>query len=396
MHSVEEIKIPIGVAVRVDDVGWLEGNDDRCSNRPARSGLPRRHVADDVRVIHEIGKGLGVKILCNIVLGDWDIKNRLRGVPNLTWNEKGWDCASVIAANRAHFEETFDVLEGSEYIEYGLHGLQHAYFENDLLVDAKYLYPLRGVNENGQKVRVPLSEEEFSLLLDLFYEIYNDWGFKKTIRVYQAGCGCIGTVYDEYNRTFARLLRDRGIGIWEWGGWPAPLIEHEGTLFVKTVTGKNFLEWNMIGADPRFIKDCFGPEALGEFCPNICGHLANFVQLHPEKNFDYVPYWIDYFRRVTSNFGGMLARDNEESASQSAYAKYATVDTVDGGYRIDLAPLDAVRTFLVEDEFYVSLKDKALPRAVIGGAASVHECRADHAVYKIRRDAGADSVTILM
>ena len=50
-----EILLPTAVTVRVDDVGWFEGEDGRYGNRPARSGIPRRHVPDDFRVLHEIG-----------------------------------------------------------------------------------------------------------------------------------------------------------------------------------------------------------------------------------------------------------------------------------------------------------------------------------------------------
>ena len=168
--------LPISTAIRVDDVGWLEGADDRLKNRPARSGLARRHVPDDIRVLHEIGKGLGVKILCNIVLGDWDIKNRLRGVPHLTWDEEGWDAAAVVEKNRAYFEECFSILEGSEHLEYGLHGLQHAYYENNVYKSTKFLYPFTRTDEAGHTVFDPLPAEEFKLLLDLFFEIYHDWG----------------------------------------------------------------------------------------------------------------------------------------------------------------------------------------------------------------------------
>ena len=101
------IVIPVGVGIRVDDAGWLRGHDERVLNRPCRSALPRLHTPDDYRVLHEIGKGLGVKVLCNLVIGDWDIKNRLRGVPHVTWDEKGWDAAALIAKDRPFFEETF-------------------------------------------------------------------------------------------------------------------------------------------------------------------------------------------------------------------------------------------------------------------------------------------------
>ena len=69
---MENFKLPVGVAIRVDDVGWFEGADDRHIGRPSRSGLPRRHHPNDILVLNEIGKGLGTKVLCNLILGEWD------------------------------------------------------------------------------------------------------------------------------------------------------------------------------------------------------------------------------------------------------------------------------------------------------------------------------------
>ena len=99
-YATGDFTIPYAVSIRVDDVGWHNGADDRFVGRPSRSGIPRFHHPSDVQVINEIGKGLGTKILCALVLGDWDIKNRLRGVPHVTWDEAGWDAASNIAKNR--------------------------------------------------------------------------------------------------------------------------------------------------------------------------------------------------------------------------------------------------------------------------------------------------------
>ena len=111
---MENIKLPIAVSIRVDDVGWFEGADDRHLGRPSRTGIPRRHVPDDILTLNAIGRGLGTKVLCNLVIGEWDFKNRLRGVPHETWDEAGWDAAKVVNANRAFFEGSFAALEDSE------------------------------------------------------------------------------------------------------------------------------------------------------------------------------------------------------------------------------------------------------------------------------------------
>ena len=390
---MENFKLPIGVSIRVDDVGWFEGADDRWCGRPSRSGLPRRHDPRDILTLNEIGKGLGTKVLCNLVLGEWDFKNRLRGVPHVTWDEKNWDAAKVVNANRDFFEGAFSALEESEYLEYGIHGLMHGYYVDGKLLEEKYLYPFVRKDEKGSWVRDPLPPEEFDTLLTLFREIYNDWGFKKTIRVFEAGNGCYGKPQDDFNRTNAEVLKKHGIGVWEWGGWPQDVLSQDGMIFINSALG--FVEWNAYDVDPSILHNVFeSPKGHG-VVPNICGHLTNFIRFQPEKNFENVGKWVDYFRRITSPFGAMIARDNEQSASQAVYSAYAATDKVDGGYRIDLAPVEAVRTPILEDDFFIAIKDKRLPKACEGGVLYVHEVRPDHVIYRVRRD-GADVVTVRM
>ena len=389
--EIKDIILPVAVTVRVDDVGWFEGADGRYENRPARSGIPRRHVPDDFRVLHEIGKGLGTKILCNLVLGDWDIKNRLRGVPHLTWDEAGWDAAKTVNANRAFFDEAFDVLEGCEYLEYGLHSLEHGYFVDGKHIDGCHYYPPRIKGKSGEAAREAISPEELDTIFSLFFEIYHDWGFKKEIKVFAAPCGARFAPTDECNRALARAMRRHGIGVWQYGGWPGGSVV-EDMIFVRSAPC--FLPWNAFGLDPAYLPNVFEDKRCRGFTPNFIAHLTNFIQFQPEKNFECVPAWIDYLRRITSPFGALIGRDNEQSASQGVYASYAKLDTVDGGYRIDLAPVDAVRNEVVENEFFVSLREGARP-TVTGGEVFRHERRPDHVIYKIRRDETASAVNIL-
>lgn len=389
-NTIESICLPTAVTVRVDDVGWFEGADERHLGLPSRSGIPRRHVPDDVRVLHEIGRGLNTKILCNLVLGDWDIHNRLRGVPHLTWNEAGWDAAKAVNANRAYFDEVFDLLEGSEYLEYGLHSLEHGYYVNDKYVDGCHYYPPRIEGKCGEAAREAITPEEMETIFSLFFEIYNDWGFKKKIKVFAAPCGSRFALTDDCNRALARIMRRHGIGVWQWRDWSGECVLDD-MIFVRSAPC--FLVWNAFGIDPAYIPNVFEDARYRGLVPNFLAHLTNFIHFQPEKNFEYVPAWIDYFKRITSPFGALIGRDNEQSASQGVYTSYAKLDTVDGGYRIDLAPVDAVRNEVVEDEFFVSLRERKLP-TVTGGTATVHETRPDHVIYKIRRNTGADTVGI--
>lgn len=388
---MEKIRIPLGVSICVDDVGWHRGDDDRSFGGPSRSALPRRHHPSDVLVLNEIGKGLGTKILCDLVLGEWDKNNRMRRAPYLTWGTGEWDAASLL--DMAFAEEYFSALEDSEFLEYGMHTPTHDYFVNGRIAGGGSIYPRIGKNERGETVRVPIPTDQLEELFALFYEIYDDWGFRKEIRTWQTPCGGIGVPESDYNREIARVARRYGIRVWEWAGWPEIVTVEEDMIFLSAVLG-GFVPWNACAVDPSLLPSCFEIGPRPGIRPNICGHLTNFIQFQPEKNFEYVGAWIDYFRRITSDFGVMLARDNVDSASQALYAEYATLDRVDGGYRIDLSPVDAVRTDAVKDEFFLSLRTEDAPRSLLGGRLSVWERRRDHTVYRIERE--AETVTLKM
>ena len=191
------------------------------------------------------------------------------------------------------------------------------------------------------------------------------------------------------------MAKRYGIGLWEWAGWPKTVTVEEDMIFLSVVLG-GFVPWNACAVDPTLLANCFEVGPRPGIRPNICGHLTNFIHYQPEKNFEYVSAWVDYFRRVTSPFGVMLATDNEDSASQAVYAEYATAERVDGGYRIDLSRVDAIRADALKDEFFLSLRPSEAPRAVTGASLSLHERRADHTVYLVKRHAGAAEILLTM
>ena len=86
----DKVVLPVALQIVTDDIGWFYGRDTRCSEGPSRTGLPRRHVAEDYAAIDAVGKAIGMKINCPMVIGEWDKKNRLRGMPHATNDEKGW------------------------------------------------------------------------------------------------------------------------------------------------------------------------------------------------------------------------------------------------------------------------------------------------------------------
>jgi hypothetical protein len=86
-----DIAIPLPLQLVIDDVGWASGRDGSAEGQPYRAGIARDHVAADYRAIADLGRALGMRPQCHLVLGDWDVDNLLRATPSASWEGAMWD-----------------------------------------------------------------------------------------------------------------------------------------------------------------------------------------------------------------------------------------------------------------------------------------------------------------
>lgn len=381
----KSITIPVALQLIADDVGWHNGADERHLGRPARSGLPRMHQPEDYTALNEIGKGLNMKVVCSMVLGEWDKNNVLRGVPHVTWDEKGWDRASGIDMQYA--EKCMAAAESGAYLDYALHGLMHGYYDNGRAVTQAQYYPLKYDPEKGVYTKEfgRLSREEFERQIQLFLQIYHSWGFQKKITTFVSPCGTKGT-YDD-NLPYAQVIRKYGMLYWanSWGAETETVAVEDGVICTKQFGN---MPWNAYGIDPAYldiyIKD-------GERIPgNGYGvHWTNFIRFNPENNLELVPAWIAYFNRQAEVFGVMLSRDNGFSSSQAVYSRFARMDVGEGRCRIDLSQVDAKDAPGLRREFYVSFRKGLRPQGCIGGTIREYEERKEFVIYEISRTTGS-------
>ena len=117
----KKIVIPAAIEICSDDEGWFNGSDDRYEGRPSRTGMTRKHCAEDYIALNETGKAIGMKIMCPFVIGEWDRWNLLRNETGMTYEPKTWDRASKIDLKEA--ERCFEAIESSEFIELAHHGV---------------------------------------------------------------------------------------------------------------------------------------------------------------------------------------------------------------------------------------------------------------------------------
>ncbi len=390
------IKIPVAIQIRVDDVGWHIGADERFKGLPSRSGLPRKHSVLDYPVLNEIGKGIDMKINCSLVLGEWDKDNILRGEANVTYDRYGWDRASEIDYDYA--QKAFEILENSPYISYTYHSLLHGFYYKDKLVTERVLNPFKYDAEKDEYIKDEytwLSEEEFRRHLDLFFKIYDSWGFKKPVKSFACPCGCWWSTEDDGNKMYAKIISEYGMNVWE-NGWGA-LGENgmgvcNGVVCLKTP--RDVTNWDAYDVDPDYLN-LYYPEGSENTGPDFCSHWTNYLRWNPEKNMECVPKWISYFKRQSEVFGFMLSKDVEFAGSQAIYSRFAKLDFAENKCLIDLSEVDAANAIVLKNEFYISLKNGIIPKVCVGGKIEEFETKKEFKTYKITRDKDTGKVEIL-
>ncbi|MBQ4527525.1 MAG: hypothetical protein II998_05585 [Clostridia bacterium] len=391
---MKNVTIPVALQIIADDYGWHNGRDGRLENRPSRSGLPRDHAVEDYIIMNEIGKALDMKILTPFVIGEWDKDNILRNVKNVTYNEQGWDRASEIDMRMA--EKCFDAAENSEYVEYAYHGLMHGYYvDNQQICETEYSRP-RYDEKTGKYDMTTfdyIPESEMQEYIDLFFRIYDSWGFKKKIRSFVSPCS-IHTP-PELTGDFANVLKKNGFIHWAnyWGLLGDSTAVINGVTFMQ----KSFIgaHWDQYDIDPITLfdqtKTSVGDKEYTN--PAMGFHWTNFLRLAPENNLKNIDEWIKYFRRQGKIFGQMLSRDVAFAASQAVYSRYGKLSSEGKKYTVDLTDVDSKGSLALRDEFFVSTKAAANVRSCVGGKMSLYEIQPWHKTYKIERINKAQTIS---
>ena len=282
----------------VDDLGWFTGTDARHIGRPSRTGMTRPHRPEDYTVLNEIGKAIGQKIMCPLVLGEWDKENILRGEIGVTYEPKTWDRASVIDLKLA--ERCFEEAEKSEFIEYAVHGVLHGNYAADgsQITEQEY-FEYKTPEDTLLSTQ---SQEEIEHRFELFFKLYDMWGFKKKIRAFACPNSIPSNLESKDLGALSAVLKKHGIEYWA-NGWKKIKGYTEfidGILYMEKASDIK-IPWNAYDVDPAYIADFAkeGDEQLGII---INSHWPNYLRFNPEN-----PRWIGRDRFVLSaGHGSML------------------------------------------------------------------------------------------
>ncbi|MBQ6701845.1 MAG: hypothetical protein IJN17_02710 [Clostridia bacterium] len=377
--------LPSSIQICVDDVGWFTGADSRYAGRPSRTGMTRNHVPEDYIALNEVGKAIGQKITCPLVIGEWDKDNILRGEIGPTYQPKTWDRASTLDIKLA--EKCFEAAESSDYIEYAYHGVLHGNYDEKgrQITEQECFY----YKNPGDKLLSILSEDEIAHRFELFFKIYDGWGFKKKIRTHAAPNSMPHNISAEEAQPLVNVLKKHGINYWV-NGWRRFTGKQEtghtefidGILYMEKGTG-NKIPWNACDVDPLLTEDCAkeGDEKIGII---FNSHWPNYLRYHKEYNLERVENWKKFFERQSEIFGLMVSKDIEFAGNQCIYRNYSTVETEKNVIKIDVTKAASISPKHTFGEFYVSLKNNLVPKDVKGGTIEVYTTHKDFKTYKVK------------
>ena len=390
----DSVRVPIALQVVVDDFGWHNGKNGLADSRPARTGINRNHVLEDYVVMNEIGKKVGMKIVCGFTIGEWDKDNVLRGMEHATWDEENWDRASEINYDLA--KKCFDQLEKSDYIELAFHGLMHGYWVNgenygnpreffsyDIPLDTKE----RKVNYPVKPVPASYVDEH----IEAYFKIYNSWGFSQKIRTFIMPASLykdVDTVIE-----YASVAEKYGIKYWKnyWGELNGATTMLNSIVFLNT-RGGDMVEWYEIDVEPEQLDD----KVYNTSDPNepagfaiLGSHWPNFLSSDPSKNLENVEKWANYLNRQKEVFGYMLSKDIAFAASQILYHTYLNINFNENECIIDASDVDKQDAAELSNEFYISIKNDLQVKECIGADFEVYENHNEFTTYKLtRKDTG--------
>lgn len=386
----DSVKLPSAMILCVDDLGWHRGADMRYCGQPSRTGMPRKHRPADYKVINEIGKAINMKILCPICLAEWDKDNILTNEIGITFEPHSWDRASKIEYDLA--QEMFEEAEKSEYIEYSLHGNLHGNYDKDgkQITEMEYFE----YKTPQDKYLSTMSEEEILRRIDLFFRIYDSWGFKKKIRSFVAPNGIPENLTNEDLLPLASALKKRGITYWtsRWKKTVSDTVFFDGITYMEKNV-KFGVQWNAYDFDPKYMKP-FAQED-DEIIGDVLGmHWPNFLRFNAERNVERVSEWAEYFKNQAEVFGLMLARDIAFSTSQHVYKNFSKITFDKQKVIIDISEALEKNTGCLSGEFFISFKNGITPKACQNGEIELYETHKNFKTYKIRHTSNIVEIEI--
>jgi len=285
------------VQLIIDDVGWVHGADESHMGKPYRNGVSRFHTIEDYQPIARIGKHLGIKPVIAMVLGDWDRDNILRDIPGATWMGSSWDNSELIKNFGDQLDEIVEFLNhNQDYLEIGMHGLQHEYWENGKMSRAQFY-------DEAGRMRTPSVVEAH---VDAFFRIMDRNGLKAEVKNFVPPAFC----YECYDNGMTKILKSYGFKYIQTqfkqmrNAPDAIIFEEDGMLYIDRPDDE--LDWCETDVYPvkRITHPTYGL------------HWSNVMCKNPQNNPVLAQQWINALENQVNEDHIILAKDSDDFANQ--------------------------------------------------------------------------------
>ncbi len=326
-NTEQKMIFPRAFAFAVDDLGWNIGNDDGDIDGvgPYRIGVGRKMHLADYQGIVEVGNAIGVRIQCLFVLSEMDRKNILRKYPTATWQGEKWDNSKNICDEQVTIMEF--VKENAAYMEFGLHGVGHEFWEDGKLNRAEWY------DMEANKSRTEQINNEH---LQAFREIMAQYGWTKEA----------GQSFPESFVPCAYAYFWNPSGKWSTGSVMAKAgVKYVNTLFdeirelnpPKEPNGGGFdkgvLVINRINYGNEWYKlDALPTVPIEEHETDIIEtHWANWLAQDDFLRQEVTDRFKAYYRMVNETTHRYVAKNTEQLYAQWLYKKYAKITEPSAG-----------------------------------------------------------------
>lgn len=324
------MKIPRPFAIAIDDMGWMDGeNEGWQGQNPYRVGIRRKMDISDYEAVVSLAKKTGIRLQGLFILGELDREDAARKFPTILpplskWrNEKSplqLQVMDYVKANAAH-------------LEFGLHGVGHEYWPDRSnvfkraewynLVD-KEAWPEQSIKNHLNCFKEIMAQYELDSahnqsfpqsFVPCAYSYY--WNPSPAENEYS-----LGAVLAEYGVKYANT---------DFTVIPElnPPVDGGFDKGVHVLNRFNYGNlWHMIGQLPLIPVKYQNTDFIETHWPNLLAQ-DHFLQADVTKK------WVDYYRNVNASENRYCSKNTAQHHSQFLYKKYTSINKVGDSLHID-------------------------------------------------------------
>ena len=336
------IIFPRPFAFAIDDLGWNEGSNLEPSptGGPYRCGVKRNFDLKDYQHIVRVGKAIGARIQCLFILSEMDRENVVAKYPTSTYQRQKFDNSHRVCETQKEIMNY--VVEASAYMEFGLHGIGHEYWEEGQVQKRAEWYNLID--------KRPWPEEDLRGHIECFTTIMAQYGITKE-NGHTFPESFVPCAYSYYwnpkgNYSLGKLLKEAGVRFanTDFSQIPElnPPMDENGGGFdhgVHVINRINYGNvWHELSSLPKV--------ALADQKTDVIeSHWPNWLAPDDFLQEEIGDQWIAYYKSVQASNDRFIAKNTEVLHSQWLYNKYTSISE-------DHAGLVSIDNTQMPDEVY--------------------------------------------